>query len=371
MTLPSTMSTVLIGLSGGVDSSVTALQLQQQGYRVSGLFMKNWVDYADESECTVRQDRNDAQAVARLLGIPFYEANFAVEYWDQVFRYFLDEYRAGRTPNPDILCNQEIKFKVFLNHALELGNVMIATGHYARVEQVKGRYRLLKAQDKNKDQSYFLYTLGQSQLARTLFPLGALEKPQVRRMAAAARFPNHNKKDSTGLCFIGERRFKEFLSRYLPAQPGEMRSPAGEFIGKHDGLMYYTLGQRQGLGIGGRKNSDGTPWFVVGKDLERNILYVDQGRDSPWLKSQTLEANQLHWVAGQPPSLPYRCAAKTRYRQADQYCTLTRITNDYLQADFDLPQHAVTPGQAVVFYQGSECLGGGTIITTNAPGTHL
>ncbi|ADE15860.1 tRNA (5-methylaminomethyl-2-thiouridylate)-methyltransferase [Nitrosococcus halophilus Nc 4] len=362
---------VVVGLSGGVDSSVAALQLQHQGYPISGLFMKNWVDFADESECTIAQDREDAHAVTSLLGISLHEANFAMEYWDQVFRYFLDEYRLGRTPNPDILCNREIKFKAFLNHALELGNPLIATGHYARIEQKEGRYRLLKGRDKNKDQSYFLYTLGQKQLSHTLFPLGELEKPQVRRIAAGANLPNHNKKDSTGICFIGERRFKEFLGRYLPAQPGEMRTPQGELIGKHDGLMYYTLGQRRGLGIGGRKNSNGAPWFVVGKDLPRNTLYVAQGGDHPWLKSQTLEANQLHWVAGQPPSLPYLCAAKTRYRQADQPCTLTKITNGRIKVVFDSPQYAVTPGQAVVFYRRDECLGGGTITTTDAPGIQL
>jgi tRNA-specific 2-thiouridylase len=365
------MPRVVVGLSGGVDSSVAALRLQQQGYLVSGLFMKNWVDFADESECTITQDREDARAITDLLEIPFYETNFAIEYWNQVFHYFLDEYRMGRTPNPDILCNREIKFKVFLNHALELGNTLIATGHYARIEQLRGCYRLLKGRDKNKDQSYFLYTLGQKQLSHTLFPLGELDKPQVRRIAAMAQLPNHNKKDSTGICFIGERRFKNFLSRYLPAQPGEMRTPKGEFIGKHDGLMYYTLGQRQGLGIGGRKNSNGAPWFVVSKNLTQNTLYVAQGRDHPWLKSQTLEANQLHWVAGQSPSLPYRCTAKTRYRQADQPCTLTETVNGYIKVTFDLPQHAVTPGQAIVFYQGDECLGGGTIITTDAPGISL
>jgi len=362
------MPKVAVGLSGGVDSSVAALQLQQQGYLISGLFMKNWVDFADESECTIRQDREDARAIACSLGISFHEANFAIEYWDQVFSYFLEEYRRGRTPNPDILCNREIKFKAFLNYALALGNTLIATGHYARIKQVEGGYRLLRGRDRNKDQSYFLYTLGQKQLSHSLFPLGELDKPQVRRIAATARFPNHNKKDSTGICFIGERRFKEFLSRYLPAQPGEMRTPEGDFIGKHDGLMYYTLGQRQGLGIGGRKNNNGAPWFVVSKDLAQNILYVAQGRDHPWLKSQTLEANQLHWVTGRAPSLPYRCTIKTRYRQIDQPCTLIEIINGSIKVIFDTPQHAVTPGQAAVFYQGDECLGGGTITTTDAPG---
>jgi tRNA-uridine 2-sulfurtransferase len=362
---------VVVGLSGGVDSAVTALQLQRQGYPVSGLFMKNWVDYANATECTVQQDRRDAQAVAQRLNIPFYEANFAVEYWEQVFRHFLDEYRRGRTPNPDILCNREIKFKAFLDHAWAQGNSLIATGHYARIEQAGEHYRLLKGRDKNKDQSYFLYTLGQKQLSSVLFPLGELEKSHVRRMAAEAHFPNYNKKDSTGICFIGERRFKEFLSRYLPAQPGEICSPEGEILGKHDGLMYYTLGQRRGLGIGGRKNSAGTPWFVVGKDLIQNRLFVAQDKDSPWLKSQSLEANQLHWVAGTPPSFPYRCTAKTRYRQAEQPCTLTELDRDSLRVTFDSAQHAVTPGQAVVFYQSEECLGGGTITTTDAPGVQL
>lgn len=359
---------VVVGLSGGVDSSVAALRLQQQGYPTSGLFMKNWVDFADESECTVAQDKEDAQAVTSLLGISFHEANFAMEYWDRVFHYFLEEYRLGRTPNPDILCNREIKFKTFLDHALALGNTLIATGHYARIDQKEGRYRLLKGRDKNKDQSYFLYTLGQKQLSHTLFPLGELEKPQVRRIAIQARLPNHSKKDSTGICFIGERRFKEFLSRYLPAQPGEMRTPDKEWIGQHDGLMYYTLGQRRGLGIGGRKNSNGAPWFVVGKNLPQNTLYVAQGRDHPWLKSLILEANQLHWVAGHPPPLPYSCTAKIRYRQTDQHCTLTAIANGYIKVIFNAPQYAATPGQAIVFYQDDECLGGGTITTTDALG---
>ncbi|BAW80319.1 tRNA (5-methylaminomethyl-2-thiouridylate)-methyltransferase [Candidatus Nitrosoglobus terrae] len=362
---------IVVGLSGGVDSSVAALRLQQQGYPVSGLFMKNWIDFADESECTAIQDSQDAQAITHLLGIPFYEANFSTEYWNQVFEHFLDEYRRGHTPNPDILCNREIKFKVFLNYALALGYDLIATGHYARIEHSKERYHLLKGQDKNKDQSYFLYTLNQKQLSHTLFPLGDLKKPEVRHIAATAQFPNYNKKDSTGICFIGERRFKEFLSRYLPAQPGDILTPEGEFIGKHDGLMYYTLGQRQGLGIGGRKNSSGNPWFVVGKNLMQNALYVAEDNPHYWLRSQTLQANQLHWIAGKSPAFPYRCAAKIRYRQADQACTLTEITHDSIQVTFDLTQYAATPGQAIVFYQNDECLGGGTIITTNALGLLL
>lgn len=360
---------VVVGLSGGVDSSVAALLLTRQGHEVEGLFMKNWVDFADESECTIEDDRKDAMSVAATIGIPFHEANFAMEYWDFVFKHFLDEYRAGRTPNPDILCNREIKFKAFLDHAMQLGGVLIATGHYARVEERDGLFHLLKGLDHNKDQSYFLYTLGQQQLSRTLFPLGELPKREVRRIAEEAGFVTHDKKDSTGICFIGERRFREFLSRYIPAQPGEMRTPDGEYIGEHAGLMYYTLGQRQGLGIGGRKNSSGEPWFVAGKDMERRILYVVQG-DHPWLWSRSLKADQLSWVAGHPPSFPCRCAAKTRYRQPDQACTVSQDENGLIHVEFDEPQRAVTPGQSVVFYQGDDCLGGGIIVATDAPGIH-
>jgi tRNA-specific 2-thiouridylase len=360
---------LVVGLSGGVDSSVAALLLHEQGYDVEGLFMKNWVDFADESECTIEDDRKDAQQVAGTIGIPFHEANFAMEYWDFVFKHFLDEYRAGRTPNPDILCNREIKFKAFLDHAMELGGVTIATGHYARVEERDGMFHLLKGLDHNKDQSYFLYTLGQEQLSRTLFPLGELPKTKVRQIAEKAGFITHDKKDSTGICFIGERRFREFLGRYIPAQPGEMRTPEGEKIGEHAGLMYYTLGQRQGLGIGGRKNSTGEPWFVAGKDMENRILYVVQG-DHPWLWSNKLVAEQLSWVAGKPPVLPCRATAKTRYRQPDQACTITAGKNGQIHVEFDEPQRAVTPGQSVVFYQDDDCLGGGIIVSSDAPGMH-
>jgi tRNA-specific 2-thiouridylase len=360
---------VVVGLSGGVDSSVAALLLNQQGYEVEGLFMKNWVDFAEESECTIEEDRKDAESVAGTVGIPFHEANFAMEYWDYVFKHFLDEYRAGRTPNPDILCNREIKFKAFLDHALQLGGYMIATGHYARVEERDGQFHLLKGLDHNKDQSYFLYTLGQDQLSRTLFPLGELPKPEVRRIAEEAGFITHDKKDSTGICFIGERRFREFLSRYIPAQPGEMRTPDGDYIGQHAGLMYYTLGQRQGLGIGGRKDSTGEPWFVAGKDMENKILYVVQG-DHPWLHCQSLKAEQLSWVAGHPPTFPCRATAKTRYRQPDQTCTITQDEDGKIQVVFDEQQRAVTPGQSVVFYIEDDCLGGGIIISTDAPGIH-
>ena len=360
---------IVVGLSGGVDSSVSALLLKQQGFDVEGLFMKNWVDYADESECTVEDDRKDAQSVADKVGIVFHEANFAIEYWDYVFKHFLDEYKAGRTPNPDILCNREIKFKAFLDHAMELGGYLIATGHYARVREHEGKFQLLKGLDNSKDQSYFLYTLGQPQLSRTLFPLGELPKTEVRQIAEKAGFINHDKKDSTGICFIGERRFREFLGRYIPAQPGEMRTPEGEKIGEHSGLMYYTLGQRQGLGIGGRKNSSGEPWFVAGKDMEKRILYVVQG-EHEWLYSTKLTAEQLSWVAGVPPELPCRASAKTRYRQPDQPCLITQDKQGNIQVEFDSPQRAVTPGQSVVFYQDDVCLGGGIIIDTNAPGMH-
>jgi tRNA-uridine 2-sulfurtransferase len=360
---------VVVGLSGGVDSSVAALLLKQQFDHVEGLFMKNWVDFADESECTVEEDRKDASSVAETVGIPFHEANFAMEYWDYVFKHFLDEYRAGRTPNPDILCNREIKFKTFLDHAIELGGDIIATGHYARVEERNGQFHLLKGQDRKKDQSYFLYTLGQEQLSRTRFPLGDLPKTEVRRIAEQAGFINHDKKDSTGICFIGERHFREFLSRYIPAQPGEMRTPEGEKIGQHAGLMYYTLGQRQGLGIGGRKDSTGEPWFVAGKDMDNQILYVVQG-DHPWLWSQNLVAEELSWVAGHAPEFPCRAAAKTRYRQPDQACTITQDENGNIHVEFDEKQRAVTPGQSVVFYLDDDCLGGGIIVSTDAPGIH-
>ncbi|MAX52267.1 MAG: tRNA 2-thiouridine(34) synthase MnmA [Methylophaga sp.] len=365
----SNVNKVVVGLSGGVDSSVAALLLKQQFEHVEGLFMKNWVDFADESECTVEEDRKDASSVAETVGIPFHEANFAMEYWDYVFKHFLDEYRAGRTPNPDILCNREIKFKTFLDHAIELGGDIIATGHYARVEERNGQFHLLKGRDHKKDQSYFLYTLGQEQLSRTRFPLGDLPKTEVRRIAEEAGFINHDKKDSTGICFIGERHFREFLSRYIPAQPGEMRTPEGEKIGQHAGLMYYTLGQRQGLGIGGRKDSTGEPWFVAGKDMDNQILYVVQG-DHPWLWSQNLTADELSWVAGHPPQFPCRAAAKTRYRQPDQACTITQDENGHIQVEFDEKQRAVTPGQSVVFYLDDDCLGGGIIVSTDAPGIH-
>ena len=353
---------IVVGMSGGVDSSVAALLLKQQGYDVLGMFMKNWEDFPD-GHCPAAEDAADVMGVCDVLDIEMDGINFAEAYRERVFAYFLEEYKKGRTPNPDVLCNKEIKFKTFLDHALAQGAELIATGHYAKVDRQGGLYRLLKPADRNKDQTYFLYTLNQSQLARTVFPLADLTKPEVRRLAEEAGFDNHAKKDSTGICFIGERNFKEFLNRYLPAQPGDMRTPEGERVGRHDGLMFYTLGQRQGLGIGGRRDSNGQPWFVVGKDLASNTLLVAQGHDHPLLYSRELEASQLHWVAGTAPPTPFTCAAKTRYRQPEQRCVITAIEDDRCTVVFDAPQWAVTPGQSVVLYDADVCLGGGIIDT--------
>ena len=352
---------IVVGLSGGVDSAITAHLLQQQGFEVQALFMKNWDEDDDAEYCSAAVDLADAQAVCEKLGIPLHTRNFAGEYWERVFRYFLDEYRAGRTPNPDVLCNKEIKFKTFLEHALQLGAGHIATGHYARVALRDGYYRLLKARDTNKDQSYFLHALGQHQLEKALFPLGEITKPEVRKLAAQLGLPNHDKKDSTGICFIGERKFKDFLSRFLPARPGEIRTPEGRDMGRHDGLMYYTLGQRQGLGIGGEKDSSGEPWYVVGKDMEHNVLLVAQGHDHPLLFRSGLQAGNLNWIAEPPREIPFRCQAKIRYRQPDQDCVITALDGDRCEVRFDRPQRAVTPGQSVVFYRDEECLGGGVI----------
>jgi len=356
----------MLGISGGVDSSVAALLLQQAGYEVEGLFMQNWEEDERSGPCTTDADRKDAVAVCGRLGIPFHARNFAAEYWDGVFEHFLTEYRAGRTPNPDVLCNREIKFKTFLDEARALGADKIATGHYARVDCVDGRYRLLRAVDAAKDQSYFLHALGQQQLAATLFPLGGIEKPRVREMAREAALPTHAKKDSTGICFIGERDFRGFLSQYIPARRGEMRTPDGELIGQHQGVMYYTLGQRNGLGIGGRHGASGEAWYVVGKDVATNVLYVAQGGENHWLYSQRLQSETPTWVDGAAPSAHFRCTARTRYRQSDQACEVS-VLDAGLEVRFDEPQRAVTPGQSVVLYDGDVCLGGAVIAATDAP----
>lgn len=351
---------VIVGMSGGVDSSVSALLLLKQGYRVEGLFMKNWDEDDGTEYCTAREDLADAQRVCDRLGIALHTANFAAEYWDRVFEHFLAEYQAGRTPNPDILCNKEIKFRAFLDYARVLGADFIATGHYARRGERNGLGTLLKGLDANKDQSYFLHAVGGAQLAQTLFPVGELEKSEVRRLAREHQFDNATKKDSTGICFIGERRFKDFLQRYLPAQPGEIYSVEGQPMGQHQGLMYHTIGQRQGLGIGGVKGAGEDPWYVVGKDLVHNRLLVAQGNEHPALYARALRVSHIDWVDGRGPSLPLTLKAKTRYRQADQACTLSTTAEGFL-VTFDAPQRAVTPGQSVVFYVGDECLGGGVI----------
>lgn len=354
---------VIVGMSGGVDSSVSALLLLEQGYQVEGLFMKNWDEDDGTEYCTAMIDLADAQAVCERIGIELHTANFAAEYWDNVFEHFLAEYRAGRTPNPDILCNREIKFKAFLDYALSLGADMIATGHYVRRRDQAGRTELLKGLDPNKDQSYFLHAVSGQQIARTLFPVGELEKPEVRALARKYQLPTAQKKDSTGICFIGERRFRDFLQQYLPAQPGDIETTDGQIIGRHHGLMYHTIGQRQGLGIGGLKNAGEAPWYVLHKDLSRNVLIVGQGNAHPWLFSQLLHTGEIYWV--NPPGIdkPCRLAAKIRYRQNDQPCVLERSGNGY-RVTFDQPQRAVTPGQSVVFYEGDVCLGGGVIEST-------
>ncbi|MGH8658635.1 MAG: tRNA 2-thiouridine(34) synthase MnmA [Gammaproteobacteria bacterium] len=354
----------IVGLSGGVDSSVSALLLWRQGYQVEGVFMQNWEEADGKACCAAAKDTLDAHAVCQKLGIPLHTVNLSQAYWNEVFKPFLAALRAGRTPNPDILCNREIKFKAFLNRVLDQGADFVATGHYARVRTHDGAYQLLKGLDSAKDQSYFLYTLGQRQLARVVFPVGGLSKQRVRRLAAAAGFITHDKKDSTGICFIGERPFKEFLTRYLPIKRGEIQTPDGKVIGEHDGVIFYTLGQRKGLGVGGVREAGESPWYVIAKDLEKNILTVAQGHDHPMLFTHTLVAKALSWVSGEAPPIPYRCFAKTRYRQADQSCALIRLECHSLSVRFDAPQRAVTPGQSVVFYQGEICLGGGVIEKT-------
>lgn len=356
---------VIVGMSGGVDSSVSAYLLIEQGYQVEGLFMKNWDEDDGTEYCTAKDDLADAQQVCDHLNIKLHQANFASEYWDNVFEHFLQEYKAGRTPNPDILCNREIKFKAFLEYAKVLGGDLIATGHYVRRGDRDGQTLLLKGLDGNKDQSYFLHAVGGNEIAQTLFPVGELEKPEVRRIAEENGLATAAKKDSTGICFIGERRFKDFLQQYLPAQPGRIETPEGEDIGEHNGLMYHTLGQRQGLGIGGLKNHSDAPWFVAGKDLERNVLTAVQGKNNPLLFNDWLTASSIYWVNGAPET-PLRCKAKVRYRQDDQECTLfsdldENGKNKGYRVEFAKPQRAVTPGQSVVFYLDDICLGGGVI----------
>lgn len=355
---------VVVGMSGGVDSSVTALVLKEQGYDVVGIFMKNWDDTDENGVCTATEDYKDVAAVAEQIGIPYYSVNFEKEYWDRVFEYFLDEYKRGRTPNPDVMCNKEIKFKAFLDYAMDMGADYVATGHYAQVTRDEnGVSHMLRGVDNNKDQTYFLSQLSQAQLAKTMFPLGHMEKSEVREIAEKAGLATAKKKDSTGVCFIGEKNFKEFLSKYLPAKPGKMITETGEVKGDHAGLMYYTIGQRQGLGIGGSAGDSQEPWFAIGKDLTTNTLYVDQGFHHPTLYSTHLEASQMHFTTEEERPAEFKCTAKFRYRQTDVGVTVKFAEGDQTKATviFDEPVRAITPGQAVVFYDGEECLGGGMI----------
>ncbi|MDD5919241.1 MAG: tRNA 2-thiouridine(34) synthase MnmA [bacterium] len=357
-----TENRVVVGMSGGVDSSVAALLLKQQGYDVVGVFMKNWEEKDENGVCTATADYEDVRRVSDQIGIPYYTVNFAKEYQERVFSYFLEEYRAGRTPNPDVLCNCEIKFKAFLEFALRTGASVLATGHYARLKREGDAVRLLRAADAGKDQTYFLAGLTQAQLSRAMFPIGDLQKKELRAIAAQAGLATALKKDSTGICFIGERNFKHFLMQYLPAQPGEIVTLSGKVIGKHDGLMYYTLGQRRGLGIGGQREGSGESWFVIGKDLERNLLIVQQGEQEE-LFSLGLHAPEMHFIAGEAPAHIFECTAKFRYRQPDQAVRVT-MAGAGCMIDFAEPQRAVTPGQWAVLYDGEVCLGGGPIAET-------
>ena len=351
---------IIVGMSGGVDSSVAALLLLEQGYDVEGLFMKNWEEDDDEDYCAAAVDLKDAMSVSDKLGIRLHTINFSSEYWDRVFQHFLDEYRAGRTPNPDILCNKEIKFHAFLEHARSLGAEKIATGHYARTRTYNDKTQLLRGLDNNKDQSYFLHALNQYQVSHAMFPIGDYDKPHIRALAKDNELMTHDKKDSTGICFIGERRFSTFLEKFLPAKPGEIHSVDGDIIGQHNGLMFYTLGQRKGLGIGGLKDSDEEPWYVVEKDLLNNVLKVAQGHDHPAMFNDVLETGQVNWIAETEPE-DVRLSAKIRYRQSDQCCTLSKIDDTSYRVLFDEAQRAITPGQSIVFYQDEVCLGGGVI----------
>lgn len=352
---------VVVGMSGGVDSAVAAFLLKEQGYNVQCVFMKNWEDEDDEFYCSTEEDYRDALQVCDLLDIHLHSVNFSKEYRENVFSYFLTEYKSGRTPNPDVLCNKEIKFKFFLDYALKLGAENIATGHYAKVVKHNDYYHLLKGRDSNKDQSYFLYLLGQKELSRTIFPLGDLTKAEVRQIAVQNKFPNHDKKDSTGICFIGERDFKSFLQQYLPVQPGAIVTFDGKIVGKHDGLMYYTLGQRKGIGVGGGHGETEEPWYVVEKDLDNNQLIIGQGHGHSGLYRDEIVAGQLHWISEEPNSYPYKCRAKIRYRQNDQDCMIEKTQKDLIAITFKEKQFAPTPGQSIVLYKDNECLGGGII----------
>jgi len=356
-------TTVIVGVSGGVDSAVAAALLVEQGYRVQGLHMTNWDE--DDDYCSAAQDYQDARRACEDIGIPLHRVNFASEYREKVFADFLEEYRRGRTPNPDVACNRYIKFGDFLNYALRLGADFIATGHYARMGDLHGKPALMKAVDSNKDQSYFLHAIKPATLSKVLFPLGELTKPEVRMIANERGFANYARKDSTGICFIGERPFREFLQNYLPAQPGLMETREGQVIAEHVGLMYYTLGQREGLGIGGVKGYPEAPWYVAAKDLERNVLVVTQGRDDPLLWSVEMQTESIRWLSGEAPGGQLNCTVKTRYRQPDVACEVTITADGSAQVSFLEPVWAVTPGQYAVFYQGDVCLGGGVIASAN------
>ena len=366
---------VIVAISGGVDSAVTAMLLKQAGVNVSAIFMKNWNEPDDYGNCRWEDDVADALSVCEKLDIPLNTVDLSQAYWDDVFVDFLREYQRGRTPNPDILCNREVKFKAFLRYVSDLGGDVIATGHYAQIEaddgdnQTRG-LRLVRGNDRNKDQSYFLYTLGQAQLLKTIFPIGGLEKSRVRDLAKTAGLAIHKKKDSTGICFIGERKFRQFLSQYIAIRPGDIKTLAGETIGRHEGAAFYTIGQREGLGIGGVKGHPQGAWFVTGKDQQTNEVYVTQGHDHPALMSTYLRADSVHWISGDVPDAPFSCTAQTRYRQKDEACEVKPIGEDLIEVTFTRPQRAVTPGQSVVFYRGEECLGGAIIdVTSNNPGS--
>jgi tRNA-uridine 2-sulfurtransferase len=359
------LTRVIVGISGGVDSSVAAFLLKEQGFQVAAVYMHNWQDDVDKQHCSAAQDLLDAEKICKHLRIQLNVVNFSKEYWEKVFQYFLDEYAAYRTPNPDVMCNKEIKFRAFLDYAKTQGSDYIATGHYAQRLTINSKHHLLKGVDNNKDQSYFLYTLNQHQLGSTLFPIGALTKTEVRKIAQNAGLANYAKKDSTGICFIGERKFKTFLSEYLLSKPGNIIDTAGNWIGKHDGLMFYTIGQRHGLKIGGQKHAKEAPWYVAVKNISSNELIVTQDRNSSLLLAKSLHCINFHWISNEAANIPLKCTAKIRYRQQDQECIVTKIEENAYHIAFTEPQWAITPGQSVVLYQGEECLGGGIITATS------